>query len=88
MIANNPAILAIISAVVSALISALLTMILMHLKGTRQKIDEQQAALSDLEKTLPLDYVLRDDFIRWTIRLDKKFDDLSQRIEENSHDRK
>lgn len=70
----------VVVALISGLLSALLTMIFMYLRGTRAKLEEQCAALSDLEKTLPLDYVRREDFVRWTIKVDKKLDDLNKTI--------
>lgn len=71
----------IIVALVSGMLSALLTMIFMYVRGTRSRIDEQSRDLCDLQKNLPLDYVLRDDFIRWTIKIDKKLDDLGRHLE-------
>lgn len=70
----------IVSAVVSGLFSALLAVVIMYLKGTHTKLETQRNALGDLEKNLPVDYVRREDFVRWTIKIDKKMDDIYRRM--------
>lgn len=66
----------VIACILSSILSALLTMIFIYIKGTRRDVDTQRKKLSDLKETLPLDYVRREDFVRWSISIDKKIDDL------------
>jgi hypothetical protein len=66
----------IFSTSLSALISALLTMVFIYIRSARRDVEKQRQDLHNLKETLPLDYVRREDFTRWSIKIDKKMDDL------------
>jgi len=68
--------------------TALLTFTIFYLREIRQsfRIDQkkQDCAIEKLEmrmNDLPEKYLFREDFIRWSISVDKKMDDLGKNIQ-------
>ncbi|HUU39868.1 MAG TPA: hypothetical protein VMW42_02895 [Desulfatiglandales bacterium] len=75
----------IIAAVVGCVLTALLTLIIVYLREAKaaftrdqKRQDERISKVECKLDDLPEKYVLRDDFIRWSISLDKKIDDLKE----------
>ena len=73
--------------VVGCAMSALLTFAVFYMreiKATYQRVQDDQARkIEKIEGRLdemPEKYVYRDDFIRWTIGVDKKIDDLAKDV--------
>jgi len=73
--------------IVGCVFSALLTTFVFQLRGIRSGFDAGQGAqdrrIDKIEEKLdemPEKYVFREDFIRWTISIDKKIDDLARDV--------
>jgi len=69
-------------------VSALLTLGVLYLRDLRAQFRDSQAAqdaaiekLEDRMNELPEKYLFREDFIRWSISVDKKIDDLADNIQ-------
>lgn len=69
------------TAFVTCLISTLFTAIGFWLKSLCRRMEKQEDSFHQLEKILPVDYVRRDDFVRWSVKIDKKIDDLFKLIQ-------
>lgn len=62
--------------VISALLSALLTLVISWLISLHRRQEKQEDNLSTLQQNLPIEYVRREDFVRWSVKIDKKLDDV------------
>ena len=76
----------IILMVCSALISALLTMICFWLKGLRHRMDKHENSLYRLKENLPIEYVRRDDWVRWSLKIEKKIEGVENKIDKKTDD--
>lgn len=85
--------------IVGAVISALIVFLIFYVREIKTGFSDSQKSqdrriekIEDkLEKTLdelPERYVYRDDFIRWTIGVDKKIDDLNKMLVDKIRDLK
>ena len=71
---------------VTGLLTALLTSIGFWLKTLYRKMEKQEDAHNKLEKNLPVDYVRREDFVHWTIKIDKKLNDFDNKLDKKMDD--
>jgi len=67
--------------VCSSLISALLTMICFWLKGLRHRMEKQENSLGRLKETLPIEYLRREDWACWSIKIEKSIHDIDKKID-------
>ncbi|MBW1666728.1 MAG: hypothetical protein JRJ66_01515 [Deltaproteobacteria bacterium] len=65
---------------VSCLFSALVGFAIFYLREIRSSFRARLEKLEDRFEGLPEKYVFRDDFIRWTIAIDKKIDDVAKDV--------
>lgn len=73
--------------IVGSVFSSLLTFAIFYLReikasftGSQERQDKAIEKLKQKFEDLPEKYVFRDDFIRWTIGIDKKIDNLAKDI--------
>jgi len=73
--------------IVGCVVSALLTFAVLYLREIKKSFQDRQQRQDDrISKTeekldeTPEKYVFRDDFIRWTITIDRKIDDVAKDV--------
>ena len=75
--------------IVGCVFSALLTFAVFYLRDIKgsfaDKMSRQDIKIAKIQEKIeemPEKYVFRDDFIRWTIAIDKKIDDVAKDIKD------
>lgn len=85
-ILTQPGMPMIVAIFATGILTSLLTAIGFWLKSLYRRMEKQEDAHNRLERNLPVEYVRREDFVHWTIKVDKKLNDFDKKLDDKTDD--